>query len=76
MSSDGGKVDEAVALYARAAQLAPTDPAPCMHLARLLGERDDLVGAKRVYAEAARRDPAMLSAWRSPSPWTTSVTWG
>lgn len=63
LHKDGGKVDEAVALYARAAQLAPGDPAPCMHLARLLGERDDLAGARRVYVEAARRDPAMLSAW-------------
>jgi len=63
INNDRGKIDEAIELYARAAQLAPGDAGPCMHLARLLGERDDLAGARRVYAEAARRDPAMLSAW-------------
>jgi CRISPR-associated protein Csy1 len=63
LHKENGKVDEAVALYACAAQLSPGDPIPCMHVARLLGERDDLAGAKRVYVEAARRDPAMLSAW-------------
>jgi predicted O-linked N-acetylglucosamine transferase (SPINDLY family) len=63
LHKENGRIDEAVALYARAAQLAPRDAVPCMHLARLLGERDDLAGAQRVYVEAARRDPAMLSAW-------------
>jgi CRISPR-associated protein Csy1 len=57
-----GRLDEAIALFARGAQAAPKDARPCLELAAALAERDDVLMARRVYAEAQTRDPASIRA--------------
>ena len=57
-----GRLDDAIALLARAAQAAPNDARPCLELAGTLAERDDVAMARRVYAEAMARDPASIRA--------------
>jgi predicted O-linked N-acetylglucosamine transferase (SPINDLY family) len=57
-----GDLDEAVALYTRAAAATPADANPLLQLAGTLAERDDLDAARRAYAGARSRRPALLRA--------------
>ena len=49
-------------LFIEAVRLAPEDAEVCAQLGRAMADADDLQGARRVFAEAVRRDPTLLRA--------------